>query len=78
MPRCAPSARSSPWTARPFAYAHIPTSTGTGTGTGGGYRQPHLVSVLDQASGVVLGQVEVEAKSNEIGAFTIVLDDLDL
>jgi len=51
--------------------AHIPTGTDTdstggggggggstgGGGGGGGYRQPHLVSVLDQASGAVLGQV---------------------
>jgi hypothetical protein len=61
--------------------AHIPTDTGTGTGTGtgsGGYRQPHLVSVLDQASGAVLGQVAVAEKGNEIGAFTTLLDNLDL
>jgi hypothetical protein len=71
--------------------AHIPTSTdtstdtggGTGGGTdtgpgGGGYRQPHLVSVLDLASGVVLGQVTVAEKSSEIAAFTTLLDDLDL
>lgn len=31
--------------------ADIPTSTSTSTS--GGYRQPHLVSVLDQASGAV-------------------------
>ena len=43
-----------------------------------GYRQPHLVSVLDQGSGVVLGQVEVEAKGSEVAAFTTLLDELDL
>ena len=49
--------------------AHIPTSRGTeagggtagvadtGPGGGGGYRQPHLVSVLDQGSGVAGGNV---------------------
>jgi predicted transposase YbfD/YdcC len=69
--------------------AHIPTSTDTDTGGGtaggadagpggGDYRQPHLVSVLDQGSGVVLGQVEVEAKGSEVAAFTTLLDDLDL
>ena len=44
----------------------------------GGYRQPHLVSVLDQASGAVLGQVAVEEKGSEVAAFTTLLDDLDL
>jgi len=53
--------------------AHIPTDTG-----GGGYRQPHLVSVLDLASGAVLGQVAVAEKGNEVAAFTTLLDDLDL
>ena len=43
--------------------AHIPSETGTGAS---GYRQSHLVSVLDQVSGVVLGQVAV--KSSEVAA----------
>jgi predicted transposase YbfD/YdcC len=43
-----------------------------------GYRQPHLVSVLDHASGAVLAQVAVDEKGNEISAFTTLLDDLDL
>jgi predicted transposase YbfD/YdcC len=50
----------------------------TGTSDGGGYRQPHLVSVLDQASGAVLGQVAVAEKGNEIAAFTTLLDQVDL
>ena len=54
--------------------AHLPT----GTSGGGGYRQPHLVSVLDQASGAVLGQVAVAEKGNEIAAFTTLLDQVDL
>ncbi len=66
--------------------AHIPTdtdsstdsSTGGGGGGTGGYRQPHLVSVLDQTSGAVLGQVAVAEKSSEVAAFTTLLDDLDL
>jgi hypothetical protein len=68
--------------------AHISTSTSTstadadaGTDAGtdaGGYRQPHLVSALDQASGAVLGQVAVDEKGNEIAAFTTLLNTLDL
>jgi predicted transposase YbfD/YdcC len=54
--------------------AHLPT----GTSDGGGYRQPHLVSVLDQASGAVLGQVAVAEKGSEIAAFTTLLNELDL
>ena len=65
--------------------AHIPTTPAAATttdatdgGGGGGYRQPHLVSVLDQASGALLGQVAVQEKSSEIAAFTVLLDQLDL
>jgi predicted transposase YbfD/YdcC len=61
--------------------AHIPTaptSTDTDSCDGGCYRQPHLVSVLDQASGAVLGQIAVAEKTNEVGAFTTLLDQLDL
>jgi predicted transposase YbfD/YdcC len=63
--------------------AHIPTSadttdtTDTGS-SGGGYRQPHLVSVLDQGSGAVLGQVTVAEKGSEVAAFTTLLDQVDL
>ncbi len=39
---------------------------------------PHLVSVIDQASGAVLGQVQVDAKGSEIAAFTTLFDQLDL
>lgn len=35
---------------------------------------PHLVSVLDQDSGAVLGQVQVDAKGSELAAFTTLLD----
>jgi len=44
----------------------------------GNVYQPHLVSVIDQASGAVLGQVQVDAKGSEVTAFTTVLDQLDL
>jgi hypothetical protein len=37
-----------------------------------------LVSVLDQASAVVVGQVQIEEKGSEITAFPTLLDPLDL
>jgi hypothetical protein len=36
------------------------------------------VSVIDQASGVVLGQVQVEEKGSEVAAYATLLDTLDL
>lgn len=39
---------------------------------------PHLVSVLDQHSGAVLGQVGVSDKGSEVTAFTTLLDEFDL
>jgi hypothetical protein len=36
----------------------------------------HLLAVIDQHSRVVLGQVEVAGKTNEIAAFTPLLDTL--
>lgn len=44
----------------------------------GNVSSPHLVSVIDQASGAVLGQVQVDAKGSEVTAFTTVLDRLGL
>ena len=38
----------------------------------------HLLAALDQAHGVVLGQVEVGAKTNEIPMFTALCDRLDI
>lgn len=38
----------------------------------------HLLAALDHASGVVLGQVEVESKTNEIPMFSTLLDRIDL
>ena len=37
-----------------------------------------LLAALDHASGVVLGQVEVESKTNEIPMFSTLLDRIDL
>ena len=34
--------------------------------------------MIDQDTGVVLGQIDVDGKTNEITAFTPLLDDLDL
>jgi predicted transposase YbfD/YdcC len=58
--------------------AHISTSTADAGTDAGDYRQPHLVSALDHASGAVLGQVAVDEKGNEIATFTTLLDTLDL
>ena len=41
-------------------------------------RRRHLLAALDHARGVVLGQVDVEAKTNEIPMFTMLLDRIDL
>jgi hypothetical protein len=38
----------------------------------------HLLAALDQAHGVLLGQVEVGAKTNEIPMFTALRDRLDI
>jgi len=41
-------------------------------------RAPHLVAAVDHSTGVVHGQVAVDAKSNEITAFIPLLDRIDL
>ena len=48
-----------------------------GSGTGG---EPgrHLLAAFDHAHGVVLGQVDVEIKTNEIPLFATLLDRIDL
>jgi predicted transposase YbfD/YdcC len=38
----------------------------------------HLLAALDHACGVVLGQVDVQAKTNEIPMFALLLDRIDL
>ena len=40
-------------------------------------RQTHLLSALDTSTGVVLAQVTVDTKSNEIPAFTLLLDAVE-
>jgi outer membrane protein assembly factor BamB len=47
-----------------------------GSGTGGA--QVHLLAVLDQHTGTVLAQVDVDGKTNEITRFQPLLDPLDL
>jgi predicted transposase YbfD/YdcC len=42
------------------------------------HTQVHLLAAFDPASGTVLGQTQVESKSNEITAFASLLDRLDL
>jgi predicted transposase YbfD/YdcC len=48
-----------------------------GSGLAGGPGR-HLLAALDHAHGVVLGQVDVEAKTNEIPMFATLLDRIDL
>jgi hypothetical protein len=48
-----------------------------GSGTASGPAR-HLLAALDHAHGVVLGQADVEAKTNEIPMFSTLLDRLDL
>jgi predicted transposase YbfD/YdcC len=44
----------------------------------GGQDSRHLLAALDHAHGIVLGQVEVGAKTNEIPLFTKLLDRIDI
>jgi predicted transposase YbfD/YdcC len=48
-----------------------------GSGHGGGPGR-HLLAALDHAHGVVLGQVEVDAKTNEIPMFATLLERIDI
>jgi predicted transposase YbfD/YdcC len=48
-----------------------------GSGTAGGPGR-HLLAALDHEHGVVLGQADVEAKTNEIPMFSTLLDRIDL
>lgn len=40
--------------------------------------QRHLLSVFDHTHGVVLGQVDVDAKTNEVPMLPVLLDQVDL
>ena len=51
------------------------TLRGSGHGSEGGR---HLLAAFDHAQGAVLGQVEVDAKTNEIPMFSTLLDRLDV
>jgi predicted transposase YbfD/YdcC len=48
-----------------------------GSGTAGA-RARHLLAALDHGHGVILGQVDVEARTNEIPMFATLLDRIDL
>jgi hypothetical protein len=80
-----PDTAVSGWLARRVI---APTSTGPGQAiavdgkTARGARRTdgpavHLLGALDHRSGVVLGQTEVEAKTNEITAFTPLLERIN-
>jgi predicted transposase YbfD/YdcC len=47
-------------------------------GSGGGEGGRHLLAALDHAHGVVVGQAEVGAKTNEIPVFSALLDRIDI
>lgn len=47
-------------------------------GSGPAGAQVHLLAVLDQRTGTVLGQVDVDGKTNELTRFRPLLDPLDL
>ncbi len=44
----------------------------------GGEDRCHVLAALDHAHGVVLGQAEVDAKTNEITMFTTLLDRIEI
>jgi hypothetical protein len=44
----------------------------------GGHDRRHLLAAFDHAHGVVLGQAEVGARTNEIPLFTVLLDRIDI
>jgi hypothetical protein len=44
--------------------------------TNNGEDPVHLLSVLDHAHGVVVAQINVDAKTNEIPLFSVVLDQI--
>jgi predicted transposase YbfD/YdcC len=70
-PTVEPPTPRQPW--RAFG---VDGKTLRGSGRPGG--QVHLLAVMDHTSRAVLGQVEVDGKSNEITAFQPLLDRVDL
>ena len=44
----------------------------------GGEAGDHLLAALDHAHGAVLGQVEIDAKTNEIPGFSVLLEGIDI
>lgn len=72
------TARTPAPAARPARYRTVIAIDGkTVRGARPGGRQVHLLSALDTATGIVLAQVTVDAKSNEIPAFTPLLDAVE-
>ena len=71
---CPAAHRAGPGTRRMVA-VYGKTLRGSGTAAGPGR---HLLAALDHTRGVVLGQVDVEAKTNEIPMFATLLDRVDL
>jgi predicted transposase YbfD/YdcC len=72
-------ARAQPVAARPRRYRTVIAVDGKtlrGARLAGG-RQVHLLSALDTSTGIVLAQVTVDTKSNEIPAFTPLLDAVE-
>ncbi|WP_238360462.1 ISAs1 family transposase [Micromonospora fiedleri] len=71
--------RARPQAVRPRRYRTVIAVDGKtlrGARLGDG-RQVHLLSALDTSSGIVLAQVTVDTKSNEIPAFTPLLDAVE-
>jgi hypothetical protein len=71
-------ARTRQQQARPCRYRQVIAVDGkTLRGARRDDRQVHLLSALDTSTGIVLAQVTVDAKSNEIPAFTPLLDAVE-
>lgn len=71
--------RARPVAARPHRYRTVIAVDGKtlrGARLPGG-RQTHLLSALDTSTGIILAQVTVDTKSNEIPAFTPLLDAVE-
>lgn len=75
-PPAPPPAVEPPTPRQPWPALSVDGKTLCGSGPAGG--QVHLLAVMDQTSRAVLGQIEVDSKSNEITAFQPLLDRIDL
>ncbi len=75
-PPPAPPLLEPPTPRDPWRAVAVDGKTVRGSGRPG--EQAHLLAVMDHTSRAVIGQVEVDGKSNEITAFQPLLDGLDL